>query len=91
MTSRKRVNLSLSIEEYEALMRYSNTVNQTPTAVIHQVIQEVIPSLEKLTKIAIQAQSDRRSAISEVQGMAMSKISELSKLSSELPTLEEKG
>jgi hypothetical protein len=86
MSNRKRVNLSLTLEEYETLLRYSNTVDSSPTGIIHSVIQEVLPNLVELTEIALQAQKDKRAAASRVQGMAMQKISELSELSHNLPT-----
>lgn len=89
---RKRVNLSLDEEMYAALVEYSEVIGATPTNVIHQVLQEVMPTFVSLTKIAKKANEDRSQAIGELQSLAVSKtaliLNEVSAISSDEEQME---
>lgn len=80
----RRVNLTLTDEEYEVLKAYSLAAKTTPTGVIHSIFQELIPVFQTVVSAVEMADKDKKASLSKLQTVLIDEIHNASGISSEL-------
>lgn len=80
----RRVNLTLTDEEYEVLKAYSLATKKTPTGVIHSIFQELIPVFQTVVFAVEMADKDKKASLSKLQTVLIDGIHNASGISSEL-------
>lgn len=80
----RRVNLTLTDEEYEVLKAYSLAAKTTPTGVIHSIFQELIPVFKTVVSAVEIADQDKKASLSKLQTVLIDGIHNASGISSEL-------
>lgn len=80
----RRVNLTLTDEEYEVLKAYSLITKTTPTGVIHSLFQELIPVFKTVVSAVEIADQDKKSSLSKLQTVLIDGIYNASSISSDL-------
>ena len=80
----RRVNLTLTDEEYEVLKAYSFITKTTPTGIIHSIFQELIPVFQTVVSAVEIADKDKMASLSKLQAVLIDGIHNASGISSEL-------
>lgn len=80
----RRVNLTLTDDEYEVLKAYSLITKTTPTGVIHSIFQELIPVFTAVVSAVEIADQDKKASLSKLQTVLIDGIHNASGISSEL-------
>lgn len=81
---RHRVSLTLSEEEYEVLKLFSEAAKTTPTRIIHNLYQEVMPSFKTVNDAIKSAEFSKHDALSKIQTMLLNHLHEASGVSREI-------
>ena len=70
----RRVNITLSDSDYEVLKSYSIIMGRSPTRLVGDVLQELIPSFSGVVEAAKVVNDDRSAALSKLQTLLLTGI-----------------
>lgn len=81
-----RINVTLSDEVHEALKGFAEFVGKPTATVAGDLIREMYPTMDKVTKAMKKAKKDKTRGISEMRALV---IAEISRVSSEAVKLDQ--